>query len=637
MATQSKYETIAEDVLRGIGGKENVRSVAHCATRLRFVLDDRSKADKEAVESTRGVIAVVEAGGQFQVVIGNTVGNVYQAVVAQGVEERDGGTAAGGFLPRAMDLVTSIFTPFLWTLAAVGLLKAFLAVAVKISPGFQGTSTYAIWFAAADAVFQFLPVLLAITAAKRFKANQFTSVAIAGALIYSATIPVMPGKNGTSVTLQAFDQAGGHLTFLGIPVVMASYLSAVIPTILAVYFQSHVERLLERVLPTVIRNFTVPLVTLALVVPVVFLAIGPVSSQVGDAVASAIKNLWDVAPWAAGGVFGGLWQVLVIFGLHWAFVPVITQELTTNGHSVMTGSLFPAILAQGAATFAVFLRTRDQDLKAVAGPASLSAFVAGITEPAIYGVTLRLKRPFVFAIIGGAVGGAIAAAGGSGADGFVVPGALTLASTLGFGNFALQLIGCGVGIAIAFGLTFVAGFKDLPTATADGKAADGKAGDGAGDTAVAPDTAVATLTVPVAGKVVPLSEVPDKVFASGAMGSGLAVIPSEGKVYAPIGGTLVSVMPHAFGIRSDTGVEVLVHIGLNTVELKGRGFTPAVAQGGRVAAGDLLTDVDLKVITDAGYDPMTVLIVTDPGSHSAVVPTATGDVGPRHAALDLIG
>ncbi|MCG7202277.1 beta-glucoside-specific PTS transporter subunit IIABC [Streptomyces arenae] len=629
MATSSKYEVIAEDVLRGIGGKENVRSVAHCATRLRFVLADRSKADKDAVEATRGVIAVVESGGQFQVVIGNTVGNVYQAVVAQGVEERDGGgSTPGGFLPRAMDIVTSIFTPFLWTLAAVGLLKAFLAVAVKISPGFQGTSTYAIWFAAADAVFQFLPILLAITAAKRFRANQFTAVAIAGALIYSATIPVMAGKDGTSLTMQAFHQAGGHLTFLGIPVVMTSYLSAVIPTILAVYFQSYVERLLERVMPTVIRNFTVPLVTLAIVVPVVFLAIGPVSSRVGDVIASGIQNLWDVAPWAAGGLFGGVWQSIVIFGVHWGFAPIVTQEMASTGHSLLLATVFPAILSQGAATFAVFLKTRNPDLKAVAGPASLSAFVAGVTEPAIYGVTLRLKRPFVFASIGGAVGGAIAAAGGSGTDGFVLPGAITLASTLNVGNFALQLIGCGAGVALAFGLTFIVGFKDLPTA-AEGAAVDGASADA--------DGTVVTLAAPVAGKVVPLSEVPDKVFASGALGSGLAVIPSEGKVYAPIGGTLVSVMPHAFGIRSDTGVEVLVHIGLNTVELKGRGFTAAVTQGQKVSVGDLLTDVDLKLITDAGYDPTTVLIVTDPGSHSAVVPTATGDVQPRRAALDLIG
>lgn len=626
--TTSKYTTIAEDVLRGVGGKDNVRSLAHCATRLRFVLVDPAKADKAAVESTKGVITVVEAGGQFQVVIGNTVGNVYEAVLAQGVEAGSAGSS-GGLLARTIDLVTSIFTPFLWTLAAVGLLKAFLAVAVKISPGFGTSSTYAIWFAAADAVFQFLPILLAVTAAKRFRANQFTAIAVAGALIYSATVAVIPGKDGASVTLQAFDAAGGKLTFLGIPVVMVSYLSAVIPTILAVYFQSHVERLAERLVPPVVRNFVVPLLTIAIVVPVTFLAIGPASTWIGDGIASGVDNLWGLAPWAAGGLLGGLWQVFVLFGVHWAFVPIMTQQLTATGHSVMAAPLFAPVLAQAAATFAVFLRTRNRDLKVVAGPAAVSAFLAGITEPAIYGVTLRLKRPFVFACVGGAIGGAVAAAGGSATNGFVLPGAITVTATLGIGSFALQLIGCAIAMAVAFGLTLVLGFKDLPTTAAKADAPDTAAGNAA--------DVVATLQAPVAGKVVPLEEIPDQVFASGAMGPGLAVVPSEGKVYAPVAGTLESVMPHAFGIRSDSGVEVLVHIGLNTVELQGRGFRPAVTQGQRVNAGDLLTDVDLQVVMEAGYNPITVLIVTDPGRHTAVVPTATGVVEPRRAALDLIG
>ncbi|MEU1513836.1 beta-glucoside-specific PTS transporter subunit IIABC [Streptomyces sp. NPDC005811] len=629
MAT-GKYTTIAEDVLRGVGGKDNVRSLAHCATRLRFVLVDPAKADKAAVESTKGVITVVEAGGQFQVVIGNTVGQVYEEVLAQGVDG-GGASASGGLLARTIDLVTSIFTPFLWTLAAVGLLKAFLAVAVKISPGFGATSTYAIWFATADAAFQFLPILLAVTAAKRFKANPFTAVAIAGALVYSATIAVIPGPDGTPVTLQAFDAAGGKVTFLGIPVVMVSYLSAVIPTILAVYCQSHVERLVERVMPSVVRNFVTPLITLAVVVPVSFLAIGPASTWVGDLLASGVDRLWGLAPWAAGGVLGGLWQVFVLFGVHWAFVPIMTQQLAATGHSELVAALFAPVLAQAAAAFAVFLRTRNRDLKGVAGPAAVSAFLAGITEPAIYGVTLRLKRPFVFACVGGAVGGAVAAAGGSATTGFVVPGAITVTATLDVGNFALQLIGCAVGMAIAFVLTLVLGFKDLPAAGAPADATE------PADGGAPADGTAATLRTPVAGKVVPLDEVPDQVFASGAMGQGLAVVPSEGKVYAPVSGTLVSAMPHAFGIRTDSGVEVLVHIGLNTVELQGRGFTPAVTQGQRVHAGDLLTDVDLQVITDAGYNPITVLIVTDPGDHSAVVPTATGEVSPRHAALDLIG
>ena len=631
-AQANKYEQTADDVLRGVGGAANVASVTHCATRLRFALKDRAKADKAAVEGTRGVITVVEAGGQFQVVVGNTVGKVYEALASRpGVTVGEGG-GQGGFLAKAIDLVTSIFTPFLWVLAGTGLLKALLAVAVKISPDITGTSTYAILFAASDAVFQFLPVLLAVTAAKKFKANQFTSIAIAGALIYSATIAVIPGAEGATVTLQAFAAAGGELTFLGIPVVMISYLSAVIPTILAIYAQAKLEHGLERVLPEVVRNFLTPLVVVAVIVPLTFLVIGPVSDWIGKGLSNGVNSLWDVSPLIGGAILGALWQVLVIFGVHWGLVPVMLQDLSSQGYTLLTGPLFAAVLAQAAATFAVFLKTRNRELKEVAGPAAVSGFLAGITEPAIYGVTLRLKKPFVYGVIGGAIGGGVAAAGGSAAEGFVVPGAITLSSTLNIGNFALQLVGTGLAMVIAFVLTLVLGFKDLPATAhaADEDALDPvKAGE-------VPSEALA-VGAPVAGQVVPLSAVPDKVFSSGAMGQGLAVVPTEGKAYAPVAGTVIATMPHAYGIKTDGGLEVLVHIGIDTVQLDGAHFSPRVAKGDRVEAGQPLAEFDIEGIRQSGFNPMTVMIVTDPGTYSVVVPEATEDVRPNDLVLDLVG
>ncbi|HQY34602.1 beta-glucoside-specific PTS transporter subunit IIABC [Actinotalea sp.] len=625
MATPSKYDQVAEGVLRAVGGASNVKSVTHCATRLRFQLNDRDKADKAAVEATRGVITVVESAGQFQVVIGNTVNNVYESLTAMpGVAAGEGGTS-GGFLAKAIDLITSIFTPFLWILAGSGLLKAFLAVWVKVDAEASATSTYAILFAAGDAIFQFLPILLAITASKRFKANIYTSVAIASALIYSATIAVIPNAEGASVTLQAFANGGGELTFLGIPVVMISYLSAVIPTILAVYAQAHLERLLNRVLPEAIRNFVTPLVTLAVIVPVTFLVIGPISDSVGTGLSSGVNWFWGLSPIIGGALMGAFWQVFVIFGVHWGFVPVMIQDLSLQGYSLLTGPLFAAVLAQSGAAAAVFLKTKNHDLKAVAGPATISAFLAGITEPAIYGVTLRLKKPFIFACIGGAIGGAIAAAGGSAAMGFVLPGAITLTAAMDVGNFTLQLIGTGLAIAIAFTLTMVLGFKDIPNPV-----------EGATDEGTVPSEAAA-VAAPVAGQVVPLSAVPDKVFSSGAMGSGLAVLPSEGKAYAPIAGTLVTVMPHAFGIKGDNGLEVLVHVGLDTVELNGKNFTAKVKQGDVVKAGQLLTEFDIEGIKAAGYNPMTVMIVTNSAKYSAVVPVASGDVRANELVLDIVG
>lgn len=623
MATASKYELIADEVLKGVGGASNVTSVTHCATRLRFQLNDRDKADKAAVEATRGVITVVEAGGQFQVVIGNTVSNVYEAITTHsGVTAGEGGSS-GGFLATAIDLITSIFTPFLWILAGTGLLKALLAVAVKISASFGTTSTYAILFAAGDAVFQFLPVLLAITAAKRFKANQFTSVAIAGALIYSATIAVIPNADGASVTLQAFAAGGGELTFLGIPVVMVSYLSAVIPTILAVYAQGHLERQLNRVLPESLRNFLTPLLVVAIIVPLTFLMIGPLANYAGEGLSNGVNWFWGLSPAIGGALMGAFWQVFVIFGVHWGFVPVMIQDLSNQGYSLLTGPLFAAVLAQAGAGLAVFLKTRNRDLKEVAGPATISAFLAGITEPMIYGVTLRLKKPFIYACIGGAIGGGIAASGGSAAEGFVLPGAITLSAAMNVGNFTLQLIGTGLAIAIAFTLTMVLGFKDIPQAVEG--AAPG----------VVPGEA-SSIGAPVAGQIVPLSAVPDAVFSSGAMGSGIAVIPSEGKVYAPVSGTLMVAMPHAYGIRQDNGLEVLVHIGLDTVQLGGTHFTSHVTKDQRVEAGQLLSDFDIAAIKAAGFNPMTVMVVTNSADYAAVVPMADGDVAPADLVLDVV-
>jgi PTS system beta-glucosides-specific IIC component len=651
VATASKYQTIADDVLRGVGGAENVASVTHCATRLRFRLHERDRADKAAVEATPGVITVVEAGGQFQVVIGNTVNNVFEAISTRGVTTES--AASGGFLARAIDLITSIFTPFLWVLAGTGLLKALLAVVVKVSPDWAASGAYAILFSAADAIFQFLPILLAITAAKRFKANVYVSVAIACALLYSATIAVIPGPDGATLTLDGFAAGGGELTFFGIPVVMISYLSAVIPTILAVYAQSHLERLLNRFFPEALRNFLTPMVTVAVIVPVTFLAIGPVSDLLGRGLSGGINWLWDLSPVVGGLLLGAFWEVFVIFGVHWGFVPVMLQDIVDNGYSLLTGPLFAAVLAQAGAAGAVFLKTRNRDLKGVAGPATISAFLAGITEPAIYGVTLRLKKPFIYACIGGAVGGAIAAAGGSAAEGFVLPGAITLTSTLNVGNFTLQLIGTGLAVVIAFVLTMTLGFTDIPNppaqdeapadeagTDASGATAAAVAGSGAGlgagtggGTATLTGTRVLEVLAPVAGTAVSLAAVPDAVFSSGALGAGAAVLPSDGRVVAPVDAEVVSVLPHAYGLRTADGVELLVHIGIDTVQMAGAGFAPAVAAGSAVRAGDLLAEVDLAAVRAAGHDTSTVVVVTGGADPASVRPAAEGRVSSGDALL----
>ncbi|MFI7579071.1 beta-glucoside-specific PTS transporter subunit IIABC [Kocuria kalidii] len=646
------YRSLAEGILHEVGGENNIASATHCATRLRLKLRDESKADKTAVERLPGVITVMQAGGQYQVVIGDNVPHVYaelgKITELTGDEATAGGDVAssGNVFNRLIDLISSIFSPILWPLAGAGLLKAFLSMAVQFGWLDAESQTHVILAAAADSIFYFLPLFLAITAARRFKTNQFTSMAIAGALVYPAIV--------------ALGAAGEPVSFAGLPVVMMNYTSSVIPIIVAVWLQGYLERFLNKVLPSALRNFTTPLLTILIMVPLILMTVGPVTTLAAQAVSSGVNAVFGVAPWLAGAIMGGFWQVFVLFGLHWGFIPIITNDLATQGHSLLTGPLLAAVLAQAAATLAVFFRTRNAARRQVAGPAALSGFLAGITEPGIYGVNLPLKKPFYFGIVGGVVGGAIAAAGGNAANAFVFPSLLALPAFTQVGSFALQLIGTGVAVVIAFTLTFLFGPRETAVPAADVQAQDTDALDPAADgapsasgtahtsasTGTPAGAAPATATLPtgtatasgiagtvevlspVDGRAVALAEVPDKVFASEAMGKGLGIVPTDGHVHAPISGTVRAAMKsgHAYGIKSADGVEVLVHIGIDTVQLDGHGFSPAVTRGDHVQAGDLLAVVDLDVVAEAGYDPTTLVVVTNTAQLASVVPVARGAV-----------
>ncbi|MDO5627865.1 MAG: PTS transporter subunit EIIC, partial [Mobilicoccus sp.] len=375
--------TMAKDILAGVGGDENVASVGHCATRLRFKLKNNDAADKAAVEQIPGVITVVKAGGQFQVVIGNKVPDVYRAITPLVADSKLGegeGGEKGNLLNRFIALISSIFLPILWPLAGAGLFKAFVNMAIQFGWLDPESGTGIILNAASDSVVYFLPLFLAITSAKRFGANQFTSLAVAGALVYP--------------TIVALNETGADVTFLGIPVVMMSYVSSVIPIIIAVWVQSHFERLLDRVLPDALRNFMTPLLVLLLLVPFVLMTVGPITTLAADGITAGVTTLFAFAPWLGGAIMGGFWQVFVLFGLHWGLVPVMINDLATQGYSILTGPILPAVLAQVAAATAVWMRTRSAKRRGVAGPGVVSGFAAGITEPIIYGVNLPLKTPF---------------------------------------------------------------------------------------------------------------------------------------------------------------------------------------------------------------------------------------------------
>ncbi|RWZ50831.1 PTS beta-glucoside transporter subunit IIBCA [Labedella phragmitis] len=598
------YGKTAAGVLAGVGGGDNVASVVHCATRLRFELKDTAKADPDAIRSIPGVITTAEAGGQFQVVIGNEVPEVYAEIAkttggAPGErrsKERDDAAKPNVF-NRFIAMISALFSPLLWVLAAAGLLKALLSASVAFGWIDSTTTTYAMLNAISDGFFYFLPVILAVTAAKYFEANQMTSMAMAAALVYPAIV-ALDGQPDVS--------------FFGIPVVMVSYVSSVIPVIIMVWLQSHVERFLYAKLHSSIRRLFTPMIVLLILVSLTFLVIGPLANAVSSGLAAGIGWLFDYVPALGGAITGGLWQVFVIFGVHWGIIPLMIVEFQENGNVALLAPIFAAVLAQAGAVLGVLIRTRSKQLRALSAPAAISAFLAGVTEPAIYGINLPLKRPFAFGIVGGAVGGAIIAAGGITANAFVLASGLSLPVLFGSGSVWVLLIALAVSIVVPFVLVLVFGFTDRV--------------DDAPVTA-SPDLQVVS---PLDGTAVPLSQVPDAAFADGSLGQGIAIVPTGGTLFAPVAGEVVAVFPtgHAIGIRSEDGVEILIHIGINTVELGGEHFSVTTEKGATVAAGDVLVEFDTAAIAAAGYDLTTPIIVTNDDAFPTIGSPASGAI--RH-------
>lgn len=586
-----KYDQLAKEIIESVGGEQNVSSLVHCATRLRFVLKDKAKADKLKLEKLEGVIAVKESGGQFQVVVGNTVPEVYQAIgkqtklMEESTESRET-NEKGNIFGRAIDIISSIFTPLLGVMAGAGILKGLLAIATNAGWLIPTETTYIILNATADSLFYFLPILLAVTSARKFGANQFVAMTVAGALIYPTIIQLKTEAVAT--------------TFFGIPVTMMSYTSTVIPIILAVWVMSYVEKFFNRYVHESVKNFVTPLIALVTIVPLTLIVFGPIGVTSGDLIAAFILKVLAFNPILAGAFIAGVWQILVIFGIHWGVVPIFINNIATKGYDYIKPATAPAIFAQAGASFGVMLRSKNKKLKTLAGSTGITALF-GITEPAVYGVTLRLKRPFIAAVIGAAVGGGIVGHFGSVAVASGPPGLLTLPVFIGDSMTAFYglLIGVGVSFFLSMVLTYILGFEDDPIEKEVEKN-------------VRPSTEM-TIPSPVSGQIVSLEKVSDSVFASGAMGKGFAVVPTEGKVIAPVSGQVTAIFAskHAIGIRSEDGMEILIHVGIDTVRLDGTHFELHVTQDQKIEPGDVLITFDMESIQAEGYDIITPVIFTN--------------------------
>lgn len=584
------YEGLAKEILTDVGGKENINTAWHCATRLRFKLKDEAKAQTEKIENLDGVVTVVQSAGQYQVVIGNSVANVFEplsklAGLGNGGESAtttDEPVEKDSLINRFIGFISSVFTPFLGAMAGTGVLKGLLTLLSATGVLKETSGAYQIWYAAADGFFYFLPVFLAITAARRLKVNEFVAIGLAVVLLYPNLVAAMGSKT--------------QLDFFGIPVVSATYSSSVIPILLAIWLLSYIQPVFDKFFHESVRNIFTPMFSLALLMPITVLAIGPLGTGVGTVLSGAVEAIYNVAPLIAGAIMGALWEVFVIFGVHWTFVPVITNTIAVSGHDPLQPILTVAVIAQAGALLGVFLKTKNTKLKSLSGSATLSALL-GITEPGIYGVTLKLKKPFIFAVIGGAIGGAIAAVGGAQATAMTLVSLLGVPTFIGPG-FMSAVIGLGVGFIIPTVLTY---FFGVP--------AEEQTGMDINETVSAGEQ----LNAPIQGTILPLSAVKDPVFASEAMGKGLAIVPTNNDLVAPADATVAAVYPskHAIGLVTDAGAEILLHIGIDTVQLDGQHFEQFVEQGQNVKVGDKLVTFDRAAIAAAGYDTTVMMIVTN--------------------------
>lgn len=611
-----KYEQLARDIIKHVGGKENVNSVVHCITRLRFKLKDESKANTEALKSMDDVVTVMKSGGQYQVVIGNHVPDVYKAVVEVGgfqnqspIEEEEG--PKGSLFSRFIDIISSIFTPVLGVLAATGMIKGFNALFVALGWLDATSGTYQLLNAIGDSLFYFFPIFLGYTAIKKFGGSPFIGMAIGAALVYPTLSTLTAGDPLYSVFAGTMFESPIHITFLGVPVILMTYSTSVIPIIIAAFFAAKLEKFLKTVIPDVIKMFIVPLLTLLVIVPLTFILIGPIATWAGTLLGSATVAVYNLSPLVAGLFLGGFWQVFVIFGLHWGLIPVAINNLTSLGADPVLALVFAASFAQIGAVLAVFLKIKNQKIKTLSIPAFISG-IFGVTEPAIYGVTLPLKKPFIMSCIGGGIGGAIMGVmgtqvyiiGGLGVFGYpsnISPEGIT-------SGFYGSLIGTAVAFVVGFVLTYLFGGVNQAVAATPQPEVTPVA-----EEVSATKVGQEQILSPLAGNVVKLSSISDAAFSSGSLGQGIAIEPTEGRLVAPVSGTVSALFPthHAIGITTETGAEVLIHIGMDTVQLEGKHFKAHVTQGEFVEKGQLLIEFDIEAIKRSGRALTTPVIVTN--------------------------
>lgn len=607
------YPKLAKDILESVGGEENIVSATRCATRLRLVLKRSNPKAKEEISAMPGVVTVVENGGQFQVVIGQHVGEVYEhfssLVNLDAVDTEN--EHKGTILNRIIATMSAVFAPFVYILAAAGILQGLLIIINLLFDSFAETGTYQVLSFISWAPFTFLPIFIAITASKHFKTNTYIAVACCAALV-----------SPSWADMAALISEGSNITFIGIALTETTYTSSVLPPLFLVWILSYLERFLNKNINEVIKPLFVPFFSLVIMVPLTIVLIGPLTTMGANGIANGYNFLAENAPIVAGAIIGSLWQVIVIFGVHWGVTPMVLANFDLYGRDSFQAYQTIAVIAQVGAVLGVILKAKSQETRKVSISAGVTGLF-GITEPAIYGVNLRFKKPFIFGCIGGGIGAITASFFNPYYFAYAgLPGPLTIVNGINE-DYPMSVWGILIGAAIAIILPVVLvqifGYGE----TKDSSKASEKE---QVTTSSAPEIAATSITEitvgsPLSGKVLPLSQVPDEVFSSGAMGQGIALEPTDNKVLAPFEGTVVMIAPtkHAIGLKSENGVEMLIHIGLDTVTLDGRPFTLKVKDGGKINKGDLLIEFDKDYIVNKGLKTITPVIVTNTSAYEEVI------------------
>ena len=635
------YGKLAVDIKNAVG-EQNIVSATHCATRLRLVLKETPSAETtKQISEMPAVIQVVERGGQYQIVIGTHAQDVYEALAADmKLDASAQPEVKQGVVARVIATMSAVFAPFVYILAGAGLIQGILIIVLQFAPAFADTGTYAVLSFISWTPFYFLPILIAITASKHFKVNTFIAVWACAALL-----------NNDWVSLANRIAAGEPITFAGLPLAETTYNSTVLPPLFLVWVLSYVEHFIEKVLPDVVKALLTPMICALIMVPLTLVVIGPLTDLAAQGIAIGYNWLVDNVPVVAAAFVGGIWQVFVIFGVHWGVTPMVLANFEIYGSDTFQAFQTCAVVAQAAACFGVFFKTKSAKMKNVSFSAGLTG-IFGITEPAIYGVTLSLKKPFVYGCIGGAIGAVVISFFNSRYYVYAgLPGLLTSVNAISAENpssFTGMMIGIIVTIVVTIAMVLIFGCdpkEGFPAeAAADGAPAPGPvsvsettAADGdrvvtvqSSDTGNSNDVMTiekstgakgdtVTIFSPLNGTAKPQSEIGDPTFAEGILGQGAAIVPVDGTLYAPFDCTVFGVADtgHAINLVGPEGIEMLIHIGLDTVELNGKGFTPMVKDGQKVKAGDTLIKFDLDAIKK-GYETVTAVLVTNADEFAVV-------------------